>query len=279
MKKQIMFFATNIKKLRERRKWSQAEMAKKMGITRIKLAKLELGTTKNPPLADLVNFSALLGIGIDTLLKVDLRKMSELIIKEFEEGNDTYVTGTKIRVHATTVNDNNENNIELVPEKAKAGYRSGGYGDPEWIAELPRYSVPGLMKHRKYRIFPIVGDSMLPYQDGCLVVGEYVEDWINLKNETLCILILKSGSTDLVFKQVENRIKKEKKLLAKSLNLVYKPYEINVSDVLEVWKYKLHIADTITCPVTATDITNEQLLRMMQEMKLELEKLSSKAKV
>lgn len=274
MKKQIIFFATNIKKLRERKKWSQGEMAEKLGVSRIKLAQMELGNTKNPPLEDLVNFSNVLGIGVDTLLKVDLRKVSELKIRELESGNDAYVTGTKIRVLATTVDKSDNDNVEMVPEKAKAGYRSG-YGDPEWIAELPRYSVPGLTRHTKHRIFPISGDSMLPYPDGCLIVGEYVEDWINLKDDTLCILILKSGGVDFVFKQVENRIKKEKRLLAKSLNLLYQPYEIPITDVLEVWRYKLHIATSITCP--QVDVSTEHLLRLMQEMKLELGKLTTKS--
>lgn len=274
MKKQTIFLATNIKQLRLRKKWNQEELAQKLGMTRIKLAQVELGNTKNPSLEDVINFSTVFGIGVDTLLKVDLRKVSELKIRELEAGNDPYATGTKIRVMAKTVDKDNQDNVELVPEKAKAGYRSG-YGDPEWIAELPRYSIPGLTKHSKYRIFPITGDSMLPYPDGCYIIGEYVEDWINLKDDTRCILILKSGGADFVFKQVENRIKKKKKLLAKSLNLLYQPYEIPVSDVLEIWKYKLHIADTITCP--AGDVSTEQLFRIMQEMKLELAKLAAKA--
>lgn len=274
MKKQKIFLATNLKRLRGRKKWSQEELAEKLGITRGKLALIESGKTANPLLEDVINFSTVLGVGVDSLLKIDLRKVSDLKIRELEEGNDTYATGTKLRVLATTVSSDNQENVELVPEKAKAGYRSG-YGDPEWIAELPRYSIPGLTKHSKYRIFPIAGDSMLPYPDGCYIVGEYVEDWINLKDDALCILILKSGGADFVFKQVENRIKKEKKLLAKSLNLVYQPYEIPVADVLEVWRYKLHIADNITCP--STDVSTEQLFRMMQEMKMELGKLTAKA--
>ena len=80
---------------------------------------------------------------------------------------------------------------------------------------------------------------------------------------------------EFVFKQVENRIKKEKKLLAKSLNHVYQPYEIPIADVLEVWRYKLHIADNITC--RSVDISTEQLFRMMQEMKMELGKLTEKS--
>ena len=270
MKRPAIFFASNVRKLRMRQKWSQEDLAKKMAITRSKLALLESGKTINPLLEDLVNFSNVFGIGVDTLLKVDLQKTPELRITELEAGNDTYATGTNIRVLATTVDKDNHDNVELVPEKAKAGYRSG-YRDPEWIAELPRYSIPGLSKHSKYRIFPITGDSMLPYPDGCQVIGEYVEDWVGIKDNTLCILILKSGTADIIFKQVENRIKQKKKLLAKSLNLVYQPNEIPVSDIIEIWRYKAHIATTAESPNPET--SSERLLRMMQEMKLEISEL------
>lgn len=272
MERQIVFFASNVKKLRMRKNWSQEELAHKASITRSKLALLESGKTINPPLEDLMNFSTIFGIGVDTLLKVDLQTLSELKIRELEAGNDIYATGTKIRVLATTVNERNDENVELVPEKAKAGYRNG-YSDPEWIAELPRYTIPGLSKHSKYRIFPISGDSMLPYPDGCQIIGEYVEDWTALKNNTLCILILRSGASDFVFKQIENKVKQEYKLVAKSLNLLYQSYEIPISDVIEVWRYKAHIATTIES--TTNEIPSEHLLRLMQEMKLEISKLSA----
>lgn len=273
MKKQTIFLAGNLKKLRLRRKLSQEHLAEKLGMSRIKLAQVELGNTKNPTLEDLLCFSKVFEIGVDTLLKVDLRKLSELKIRELETGNDAYATGTKIRVLATTVDKDNLDNVELVQEKAKAGYRSG-YNDPEWIAELPRYSIPGISRHSKHRIFPISGDSMLPYPDGCFIVGEYVQDWFNLKNNTLCILVLKSGGADFVFKQVGNRIAAENKLLATSLNPIYQPYEVPVSEVLEIWKYKLHIADTITCP--PMDVSTVQLFRMMQEIKMDMSKVVRK---
>jgi transcriptional regulator with XRE-family HTH domain len=267
------YFGSNIKRLRERSKWSQDDLAEKMKITRSKLALLESGNTKNPQVQDLIGFSSIFGISIDTLLKLDLRAFSELKIRELETGNDAYTMGTKIRVLTTTVDVNNNEQIELVSEKAKAGYRSG-YNDPDWIAELPRYSLPGLSKHSKYRIFPISGDSMLPYPDGCYIVGEYVEDWTNLKDNTLCILILKNEGADFVFKQIENRINNKKTLLAKSLNPLYQPYEIPISDVIEMWRYKAHLAKTITQQIL--DVSSEQLLNMMHDIKLNIDNINKR---
>lgn len=250
---------------------TQDELAAQLGITRGKLALQESGRTINPPLDDLIRCSNFFNISVDTLLKTDLRKVSELKIRELEAGNDSYATGANMRVLATTVDRNDNECTELVPVKARAGYRSG-FADPQFISELPHFSIPGLPRHRKHRIFPITGDSMLPYPDGCYIVGQYVEDWQALKDGSLCILILKSGGDDFVFKQIENRLKKERRLVAHSLNPLYAPYEIPVAEVLEIWKYQLHLSDKIT-PVD-TDITMEQVLPVLQEMRLELSRIS-----
>ncbi|CAN5818793.1 hypothetical protein BH10BAC2_BH10BAC2_26960 [soil metagenome] len=261
--------------LRQRQQLNQEDLAQKLNITRSKLALLESGNTKNPQVRDMLNLSLIFGVSVDTLLKIDLGNLSEPQILELETGNDAYIAGAKIRVLATTIDKDNNEQIELVPEKAKAGYRSS-YSDPQWIAELPRYSLPGLSKHRKYRIFPITGDSMLPYPNSCYIVGEYVEDWSHLKNDSLCVLILKNEGADFVFKQIENRISDKKAFVAKSLNLLYQPYEIPVVDIIEIWKYKAHLANTIT--QEAVDISHEKLLEMMHDIKLNIDNINKKLK-
>jgi len=273
LKQQQLFLGPNIKVLRERMKLSQENFARSLGITRSKLALLESGHTKSPPLGDIVNFSTIFKVSVDTLLKIDLTRLSDQQIHELETGNDIYSSGKNLRVLATTVDKNNNEQIELVPEKAIAGYKKG-YSDPEWIADLPRYSIPGLSKHKKYRIFPTNGDSMIPYPSGCYIIAEYVEDWINLKNETLCILILNGTGAEILFKQVENRILKDKKIVAKSLNLLYQPFEIPISEVIEIWKYKAHLSETIVSQ--STNASPEQLFRMVQQIRLDIDHINKK---
>src|SRR5690606_13165995 len=48
---------------------------------------------------------------------------------------------SNIRVLSITVDDQDRQNIELVPVKASAGYLNG-YGDPEFISELPKFHLP-----------------------------------------------------------------------------------------------------------------------------------------
>ena len=70
-------------------------------------------------------FSKYYKVSIDTLVKIDLSKLSEFQLSELERGNDVYVTGSRLRVIATTVDSQNRENIEVVPLKAKAGYKNG----------------------------------------------------------------------------------------------------------------------------------------------------------
>src|SRR5690606_20331374 len=122
MEKPKNFFEENLKFLRERIKMTQQELGKASSLTRTKINALESGQTKSPNLEDLVTLADYFKISVDALLRIQLACLSELKLQELEAGNDAYLSGSKIRVLATNVNDVNEDNIEMVPLKAKAGY-------------------------------------------------------------------------------------------------------------------------------------------------------------
>lgn len=243
-----IFFNNNIRLLRERKKKSQEDLSVDLGLSRNKLQALESGKTVNPTALDLVKFSDYFKISVDSLLKVDLTRLGELKLKELMAGNDVYMTGSKIRVLAITVNNDNKENAEYVPVKAKAGYMAG-YNDPEYIAGLPKFSLPNLPKSGTFRMFPTTGNSMLPIPENSEVIAQYVQDWKSLKPDTPCIVILK-GEQDFVFKLVT--IHEDGTVLLKSLNNAYKPYQINADSILEVWKYYKH--QTGQLPQADTDI-------------------------
>jgi transcriptional regulator with XRE-family HTH domain len=272
MKKESIYWATNLRHLRNRKRYSQDELAERLSITRSKLNAHENGLTVNPTAEDLIAFSNFFRMSIDTLLKVDLSKVSELKLRELETGNDSYTAGTKLRVLATTIDGNNNENIEYVPIKAKAGYLAG-YADPEFIASLPKFTMPHLPSNRTYRMFPTVGRSMLPIPENSLVIAEYVQDWININNDTLCILILKSAGADFVFKQVENRIKSSRSLILKSLNSEeFEPYEVSVSDVLEIWKYVSYVSSE----VPTGNMSLGQIAQSLRDIKAEVARMAKK---
>ena len=179
-------------------------------------------------------------ISIDTLLSVDFRKLSGSQLNEIEKGLDVYITGGQLRVLATTVNDKNEDNVELVSVKAKAGYATG-YGDPEYIGKLPAYNFPFLPKDKKHRAFQISGDSMLPIRDRSWIACHYIDNWNEIQNGQGYVIVTKDDG--IVFKRAYNRIKESKSLLLVSLNPAYQPYEVQIKEVLEVWKFALKFSD------------------------------------
>lgn len=230
---QRFFFAGNIKFLRDRKKLSQETLAAKLGLTRAKLAAIEAGNTKSPQPEDYLKFSEFFKISIDSLLKIDLSKLGELKMRELEAGNDVYIRGGNLRVLAISVDRSNNENIEYIPVKAKAGYMAG-YNDPEFIASLPKYSLPNLPADGTFRIFPSTGDSMLPVPEDSDIIAQYVPDWTAIKADTPCIVILK-GQQDFVFKMVT--MNPDNTILLKSLNPEYKPYSVEASDVMEIWRF------------------------------------------
>lgn len=232
MDRQKVFFPSNIKFLRGRKKLSQEMLANQLNFTRSKLAAIENGATKSPPADDLIDISNYFKISIDSLLKVDLAKLGELKLRELEAGNDVYMTGSKIRVLAITVDKSNKENVEYVPVKVKAGYRAG-YNDPEFIGALPKFSFPNLPKSSSFRMFPISGDSMHPIPDGSDIICKYIQNWSTIKPGTLCIVILR-GEQDFVFKKVTMQ---PGGLLLESLNRNYEPYTVTISEVLELWEF------------------------------------------
>ena len=130
------------------------------------------------------------------------------------------------------------NTIELVPVKAAAGYMSG-YADPEFVNELPRFSLP-VLSHGNYRAFEISGDSMLPLESGTIVVGEYVHDLNGIRNGKTYVLVTRTEG--VVYKRVFNYVSESGKLFLVSDNRQYAPYQIDAGEVIEIWSARAYIS-------------------------------------
>ncbi len=229
-----MYLSSNIKFLRNRLKKSQDDMAALLGIKRSTLNSYENGVAITPPLDFLMKMSNYFGFSLDAIIRIDLSKISEFSLSEMERGFTKDIEGKNLRVLYTSVDSNDKENIELVPIKSKAGYTEG-YRDPEYISSLPTFQLPFLLKDRKYRAFQLDGDSMLPIPDKAYVVGEYMQNLNNFKDGSAYIIATLDDG--VVFKVVYNQIRKRKKLLLRSLNPAYEPYDIEIEKVLEAWKF------------------------------------------
>ncbi len=231
------YFSSNIKLLRKRRKRTQEEVAFALQLKRTTINSIENRISK-PSIVQLQAYSKYFNFAIDTLINIDLGQLSESQIYTLENGADVFIRGTKLRVLAASVTPDNEDTIELVPEKAKAGY-TNSYADPEYISKLPVLQLPFLSKNKKYRAFPIEGDSMLPIPAGAIVVGEYIQDFYDIiSGKAYIVLTLDEG---IVFKVIENINSTKGKLTLKSLNRQYRPYTVTLAEVREVWKFSLFL--------------------------------------
>jgi transcriptional regulator with XRE-family HTH domain len=263
-----MFFTSNIKMLRKRKGRTQDDVATALDMKRSTLSGYE-NSVAQPGIEELWAFSDYYKISIDTLVKVDLSAMPESQLSQLERGFDTFIRGSKLRVLATTVNRDNEENIEMVAEKAKAGYQSG-FADPDYISVLPAFHLPFLSREKKYRSFQISGDSMLPIPDGSFVTGEYVQNWEYIRSKhAYIVLTLNDG---IVFKVIENRIKQEGRLRMFSLNPMYEPFDVDVAEVREVWKFVNYINDEFPEPQPHA----EALLETVKNLKREIEAIQLK---
>ncbi|MBN2862212.1 MAG: helix-turn-helix domain-containing protein [Bacteroidales bacterium] len=263
-----MYFASNIKFLRKRRGRTQDDVAVALNLKRSTLSGYENGVAQ-PGIESLVSFSRYFNMSIDTLLKIDMSKLSESQLSELERGYDAYIKGSNLRVLTTTVSSDNRENIELVPEKAKAGYTTG-YADPEYIEELPRFRLPFLSEKRKYRTFQLKGDSMLPIPDGSWVTGEFIQDWHEIiSGKAYVVFTLNDG---IVFKVVENKLVNDGRLILYSLNPIYEPYEVKINEVKEIWKFVNYISNELPEPV----LPEKQLYKAVATMKNDLERIKAK---
>ncbi|WP_372753698.1 XRE family transcriptional regulator [Labilibaculum sp.] len=230
-----MFFAKNIKFLRQRRKKSQADLSEQLGITRTTLAGYEKSV--QPPFRVLIKFAEYFAVSIDALIRYNLQELSEFQLSQIEDGFDIDVTGKKLRLLTISVDRKGEENIEMVPLKAQAGY-TNSYGDLEFIGSLPKFSLPFLPKDKTYRSFQIKGDSMLPIPEGAWVTASFIQNWELIKDGTPCIVVTQDDG--IVFKVVYKQLVKNQTLLLVSSNRNYKPYEFPIKNIVEIWKFETY---------------------------------------
>src|SRR5690606_2962785 len=136
-----------------------------------------------------------------------------------------------------------------------------GYADPEYISDLPKFSLP-IFQQGTYRAFEIKGDSMLPLPSGSFIIGEYVENWNDIKSgQTYVVISLNEG---VVYKRVGQKFKNDRGLKLVSDNKEYDPYWVPADEILEVWKAKAFLSTEL--PEPNPEPTLEGLSSMMAQM-------------
>ena len=244
----------NIRHLRSLKKLSQERFADELGWSRSMVGSYEEGRSE-PPIERLIDLSNYFNIPIDILVKNDLRRAKDTSFIQ---------VGSKRVLFPVTVNEDNEDLIEIIPAKASAGYLEG-YDDPEYIEQLQKIKLP-FLPTGTHRAFPIKGDSMLPVKDGSFIVARFVEAIDDVKSGRTYIVLTKDDG--LVYKRLYLPEHDEVNLLLSSDNKAYQPYLVAKENVLELWEF--------TCCINTQEYDEKELklssiMQMFQELKVELE--------
>jgi len=145
-----------------------------------------------------------------------------------------------------------EENVVYVQAKARAGYLNG-YGDPEYVETLPVFQMPQL-GNGTFRCFEIQGNSMMPtFFDGDMIFGRYVENFDDIKDGRVYIIISKNDG--IVLKRVINRIEDDGHLHLNSDNKDgdYPTYAINAEDIMEIWNVTMYASKQMPEPADVHD--------------------------
>jgi len=212
----------NLKYLRKLRGWTQEEFAAKLGIKRSLVGAYE--EERAEPRTDVLEV-------VSSIFKVTL---DELLLQDLSQSHGSGYLAKRRQLKMMSAD---RNLIHFVPVKAAAGYLAG-YADSEFIDELNTFTLP-MVSGGMFRAFEIIGDSMLPTPSGSVIVGEKVDQLENIRNNTACIVVTKSEG--IVYKRVIKSNKVRTRITLVSDNPAYQPYQVNTSDILEMWQAQVAI--------------------------------------
>lgn len=247
----------NIRHLRSLKGLTQEQLAEELSITRSRVSSYEEGRSE-PSIELLIKLSSYYGLPIDVLIKNDLTYANDMTFIEI---------GTQRVLLPITVNEDNEDLIEIVSTEASAGYLLG-YNDPEFIEQLQRIKLP-FLPTGKHRAFPIKGDSMHPMKDGAYVVASFIEDIRDVKDGVSYIVVTKSDG--MTYKRVYNKLEENETLLLVPDNKNYESYSVHVSEVVELWEFTCSIN---TQEYDERDLKISSIAHMLTQLGVELKSLA-----
>lgn len=260
--KEKQVIGINLKYLRKLKNMTQQELADELEIRRSSIGAYE-ECRATPKYDTLQRISEFFNISIDNLVKHDLSNYTQEELYN-QSAKSIDITGQSLRILSTTTDSSGKANIDFVPMKASAGYLNG-FADPEYIEELPKFQIPTL-RAGTYRAFEIKGDSMLPLKSGTIIIGEYIEDWREIKEAETYVIV--SDAEGVVYKRVFHLAPgtDQHTLSLKSDNPAYPPFEIPMEDVREVWKARMFMSDEFPAP----DISLEKLSSMVMDLQQQM---------
>lgn len=285
--------AQNLKTIRDKKGYSQAEMADFIGVPKSTYASYEYGKAE-PDIDKIlticdkfsIEFFDLVRGNVHLKLKKQTAKIHENVQLNVHGNvhpnaqNDAFNThvnepqtpfkNTRIPL-LVTVDQHGNDNIVFVPVKAQAGYLLG-YGDPEYIETLPAFQMPGL-RTGTFRMFEVQGVSMAPVLSNTdRVICEYVNSMDEIRENRIHVVVHAGG---IAVKRLINRIKEDGCIYMKSDTLHHRAdypiTPIDPADIKEIWYVRMRITSDLREPSEVyTRITELELKMQAVALKLGL---------
>jgi transcriptional regulator with XRE-family HTH domain len=253
-------FKDILQALRRRKGVNQEDLAVFVGVSRVTISDYERGRSE-PDIVSLKKIATFFEISIDELLgNAHLIQKKEEPKKHENAHPNAHLSAHLITANepkleyvklpkVVTVDSQGRDNIVLVPAKARAGYLSG-YGDQEFIQNLPAYRLPGL-NHGTFRMFEVEGHSMIPtFHESDIMVCRYMESFAEIRDNRAHVVV--SQREGVVVKRVVNRIQRDGKIILNSDNQrhsgEYPPIIMNPEEVLEIWYVVAYMSRQMRAP-------------------------------
>ena len=214
-------FAQQLKFFRKNKGVTQQQLADAIGSNRPVIGAYEEGRAE-PPIPMLQLLSEYFDVSLEELTGGVKKKKGK--------------TSGEMRILPIVVSDTTQKEkITLVPVKAAAGYL-GGFEDSAFIESLPVFDLPlpELSRDLTYRMFQVKGDSMLPIPSGAYIICSYLEDWSAIKSGNCYVFI--TASDGIVYKRAKLDARRKAVVTMISDNGAYEPFEVERSELREVWK-------------------------------------------
>lgn len=226
-----MFFASNIKFIRESLNLSQSDFALRLKVKRTTLAGYESGRSY-PDFLTFVAISEELRVSPSEFIHQDLRIQS--LTNNSTSITSSAITNSKpINQVFVTLDNSGKENIVFVNVKAAAGYPSN-INNAEFYSDLPTFSLPGSRyQNGTFRCFEVTGESMKgSFKQGDWCIGRLIIDLQTIRDNYVYVIVTNES---VLIKRVINRLKDRESLVLKSDNPEYSHIQIHADDIKEVW--------------------------------------------
>lgn len=238
------------KQIREEQNLTQSEFAEALGIKN-STADIERGRTK------------LSGQIVTELLR--LYNVNPLWLFGYSNQKLLHAGKGDVSPKVVTVDIADNENLVMVNQKAAAGYPHN-VQDVEWYQQLPAFDLP-LPQYRNatYRGFQIEGDSMLPnFMPDDWVLGKAIASMDEAYNNKVYVVVLPDA---VVVKKLQ-KLPDPSKVLLISLNQEYLPFEVQVSDIQELWQVNSKLTFHLDSPSESNLL--KELQQGMEELKSQM---------